>query len=71
MAMLATASAGSCFSAYEGLGKVAVRVSSALSKNRHRRLAKQAVKGLLVGAIGDGRLRREELAQKLASELEG
>lgn len=56
---------------YEGLGKVAVRVSSALSKNRHRRLAKQAVKGLLVGAIGDGRLRREELAQKLASELEG
>ena len=54
---------------YERLGRVAAHVSSALSKSRHRRLAKQTVRGLLVDAIRDGRLRREELPQKLASEL--
>lgn len=54
---------------YSRLGKVAVRVSSALGDGRHRRLARQAVRQLLVDAIRDGRLQRERLSQKLASEL--
>lgn len=55
---------------YDRLGLVAVRVSSALGEDRHRRLAKQAVRRLLVDAIQDGRLHQEELPQKLASELD-
>lgn len=56
---------------YSRLGKVAVLVSSALGEDRHRRLARQAVRELLAGAIRDGRLQPEDLRPKLASELDG
>ena len=53
---------------YYEVGKVAARVVGSEEEPSSRRLAKQAVRGLLVNAIRDGRSRREELPRKLASE---
>ena len=54
---------------YVRLGKMAQRVVAAVADRRCRRLTKARVKGLLVAAVGKGRIIPHELADGLRSEI--
>lgn len=56
---------------YGRLGKVALRVLTAMGNGRCRRVAKNKVKGILAAAIATERLQPGELQPKVAREIAG
>ena len=54
---------------YVRLGKVARQVNAALEGDRHRRLTRARVKNLIREAVGQGRINRGDLHDKLRAEV--